>query len=214
MRGVPQAPHAAEDRAAAMRRLSPKECDGARRCYRRDAHDAHDGVEARELRQLPRSAHVEGRAQRMHAVPQERDEPVSDTQPARAQGVYGLPRCSRSGAERGRLPEVPRDDEGNARGARTGAPQGLYGLPQSPRATTRGDAALLRVVLDNLLGNAWKFTGRRDGARIEFGVSSTDGHRAYFVRDNGAGFDMAFASKLFGVFQRLHAATDFEGTGV
>lgn len=77
-----------------------------------------------------------------------------------------------------------------------------------------GDPRLLTAVFDNLLGNAWKFTGRRDGARIEFGVSSTDGHRAYFVRDNGAGFDMAFASKLFGVFQRLHAATDFEGTGV
>ena len=77
-----------------------------------------------------------------------------------------------------------------------------------------GDPRLLTAVLDNLLGNAWKFTGRRDDARIEFGATSNDGHRVYFVRDNGAGFDMAFANKLFGVFQRLHAATDFEGTGV
>ncbi len=77
-----------------------------------------------------------------------------------------------------------------------------------------GDPRLLTVVLDNLFGNAWKFTGRRDEARIEFGATSNDGHRVYFVRDNGAGFDMAFANKLFGVFQRLHAATDFEGTGV
>jgi light-regulated signal transduction histidine kinase (bacteriophytochrome) len=77
-----------------------------------------------------------------------------------------------------------------------------------------GDPRLLAVVLDNLLGNAWKFTGRRDRARIEFGASSTEGHPVYFVRDNGAGFDMAFATKLFGVFQRLHTATEFEGTGV
>jgi PAS domain S-box-containing protein len=78
----------------------------------------------------------------------------------------------------------------------------------------RGDPRLLTVVLDNLLGNAWKFTGKRDVARIELGVSSTDGRPVYWVRDNGAGFDMAFASKLFGVFQRLHATTEFEGTGV
>jgi len=78
----------------------------------------------------------------------------------------------------------------------------------------QGDARLLAVVFDNLLGNAWKFTSKRTGARIEFGETTKDGIRAYFVRDNGAGFDMAYASKLFGVFQRLHAAHDFEGTGV
>jgi PAS domain S-box-containing protein len=77
-----------------------------------------------------------------------------------------------------------------------------------------GDPRLLTVVFDNLFGNAWKFTGRRDDARIEFGVTSSDGHPVYFVRDNGAGFDMAFENKLFGVFQRLHAATEFEGTGI
>jgi light-regulated signal transduction histidine kinase (bacteriophytochrome) len=70
------------------------------------------------------------------------------------------------------------------------------------------------VVLDNLFGNAWKFTGKRDKARIEFGAISNEGQLAYFVRDNGAGFDMAYANKLFGVFQRLHAATEFEGTGI
>jgi light-regulated signal transduction histidine kinase (bacteriophytochrome) len=77
-----------------------------------------------------------------------------------------------------------------------------------------GDPRLLAVVLDNLFGNAWKFSGRRDEARIEFGATSNDGQRVYFVRDNGAGFDMAFADKLFGVFQRLHAAAEFEGTGI
>ncbi len=78
----------------------------------------------------------------------------------------------------------------------------------------QGDARLLTVVLDNLCGNAWKFTARRELARIEFGATSSGGQPVYFVRDNGAGFDMAFASKLFGVFQRLHAVSEFEGTGV
>lgn len=78
----------------------------------------------------------------------------------------------------------------------------------------RADGRLMRVVLDNLLGNAWKFTGRRDPARIELGVETVDGEQAYYVRDNGAGFDMAYAGKLFGAFQRLHDATDFPGTGV
>jgi light-regulated signal transduction histidine kinase (bacteriophytochrome) len=76
-----------------------------------------------------------------------------------------------------------------------------------------GDARLLRVVLENLLGNAWKFTSRRDAARIEFGLKP--GSAGIFrVQDNGAGFDMAYADKLFGAFQRLHLDSDFEGTGI
>jgi PAS domain S-box-containing protein len=77
-----------------------------------------------------------------------------------------------------------------------------------------GDARLVAVVLENLLGNAWKFTSRRPDARIEFGSTRDGGRPVYFVRDNGAGFDMAYANKLFGVFERLHAAHEFEGTGV
>ena len=77
-----------------------------------------------------------------------------------------------------------------------------------------GDAGLLRVALENLLGNAWKFTARHPRARIEFGVTQQDGEAAYFVRDDGAGFDMVYADRLFGAFQRLHSATEFEGTGI
>jgi PAS domain S-box-containing protein len=77
-----------------------------------------------------------------------------------------------------------------------------------------GDGRLLGVVFDNLLGNAWKFTAKRRAARIEFGRSANSGQSVYFVSDNGVGFDMAHASKLFGVFQRLHSADEFRGTGV
>lgn len=77
-----------------------------------------------------------------------------------------------------------------------------------------GDKSLLRVVLENLLRNAWKFTGKQTHARIEFGASEQEDKRAYFVRDNGAGFDMAYADKLFGAFQRLHGGSEFEGTGI
>lgn len=77
-----------------------------------------------------------------------------------------------------------------------------------------GDPRLLGVVLENLLGNAWKFTSKRTQARVEFGHRTEPGRSAYFVRDNGAGFDMAYAEKLFGVFQRLHSASEFEGTGI
>ncbi len=80
--------------------------------------------------------------------------------------------------------------------------------------TTEGDARLLRVVLDNLLGNAWKYTGKRPRARIEFGRMEENGRAAYFVRDNGAGFEMAYAHKLFGAFQRLHSVSEFPGTGI
>ena len=80
--------------------------------------------------------------------------------------------------------------------------------------TTRGDKRLLRIVLTNLLGNAWKFTSKQDQAEITFGSEQRNGEISYFVRDNGAGFDMAYANKLFGVFQRLHTAGEFEGTGI
>lgn len=79
--------------------------------------------------------------------------------------------------------------------------------------TARGDERLLRIVLENLLRNAWKFTGQRPKAIIEFGAVDKP-EPAFFVRDNGAGFDMSYAGRLFGVFQRLHTASEFPGTGV
>lgn len=78
----------------------------------------------------------------------------------------------------------------------------------------RGDPNLLQVVLENFLNNAWKFTSKREQAEIEFGSRDEDHGTIYFVRDNGAGFDMTYAGKLFGAFQRLHAMTEFPGTGV
>jgi signal transduction histidine kinase len=80
--------------------------------------------------------------------------------------------------------------------------------------TGKGDAGLLEIALTNLLGNAVKFTGQREDARIEFGTTEIDGERAFFVRDNGIGFNMASAGKLFGAFQRLHKASQFPGTGI
>ncbi len=77
-----------------------------------------------------------------------------------------------------------------------------------------GDRTLLRLVLQNLLSNAYKFTARQPVARIEVGVDAAHGRPAYYVRDNGAGFDMRFADKLFGLFQRFHSQSEFPGTGV
>jgi PAS domain S-box-containing protein len=80
--------------------------------------------------------------------------------------------------------------------------------------STRGDNRLLRIMLGNFLGNAWKFTSKREQSEIVFGQEQKDGETVYFVRDNGAGFDMTYADKLFGAFQRLHTADEFEGTGI
>jgi len=78
----------------------------------------------------------------------------------------------------------------------------------------RGDVRLLRVALENLLRNSWKYTAKQPRPRIEFATVEGNGERVFMVRDNGAGFDMQYADKLFGVFQRLHSADEFEGTGV
>ena len=84
----------------------------------------------------------------------------------------------------------------------------------TPGMQAYGDERLLRIALENLMGNAWKYTAKHPRARIEMGMTSREGETAYFVRDDGAGFDMAYAHRLFGVFQRLHAETEFEGTGI
>jgi len=84
----------------------------------------------------------------------------------------------------------------------------------APDLRADGDSTLLRLVLQNLLGNAWKFTAKTPQARIEFGARDEKGVHTFFVKDNGAGFDMRFAEKLFGLFQRFHSANEFPGTGV
>jgi signal transduction histidine kinase len=84
----------------------------------------------------------------------------------------------------------------------------------APGLDAEADPRLMRVVLDNLIGNAWKFTRDQPHPVVEVGAEGSDGDRRFFVRDNGAGFDMAYAGKLFGPFQRLHHADEFEGTGI
>lgn len=102
------------------------------------------------------------------------------------------------------------------------APQRQVEVDIMPNVVTQGDRGLLKIALENLLGNAWKYTSKKNNAQIKFGVCNTDitsplylsNVVTYFIRDNGAGFDMSGADKLFNPFQRLHKATDFEGTGI
>jgi light-regulated signal transduction histidine kinase (bacteriophytochrome) len=100
------------------------------------------------------------------------------------------------------------------RDLRERAPERVAEITIASGLAARGDARLMRVALENLLANAWKFTAGRTPARIEFGRTDENGDAAYYVRDNGAGFDMAYADKLFGAFQRLHDAAKFPGTGI
>jgi len=95
-----------------------------------------------------------------------------------------------------------------------GEPDRQVALAVADGLRSQGDPRLLRVLLENLLRNAWKFTGKHATAKIEFGTMHNNGRPIYYVRDDGAGFDMAYAGKLFGAFQRLHAMTEFHGTGI
>ena len=83
-----------------------------------------------------------------------------------------------------------------------------------PLGTVIADQRMLKIVVENLLSNAWKFTSKIDKAKIEIGTQMMQGEKVFFVKDNGAGFDMAFADKIFGAFQRLHNRNEFEGSGI
>ena len=97
---------------------------------------------------------------------------------------------------------------------RTADPNRVVDTVFAENLTCVGDAHLIRLVLHNLLANAWKFSGKREHATIEVGSLTREDELVYFVRDNGAGFDMRYAAKLFDPFQRLHAVTEFDGSGV
>jgi PAS domain S-box-containing protein len=95
-------------------------------------------------------------------------------------------------------------------------PERMVEFAIAPNLVAKGDEKLIQILLDNLLNNAWKYTSKHPKARIEFGAipSEKDNKPIYFIKDNGAGFDMAYADKLFGAFQRLHSEADFPGTGI
>lgn len=130
--------------------------------------------------------------------------------------IDDLLKLSRVNREEFRQEDVPLSELAAAVAAdlRQNHPDQIVELTITPNLHARGDARLLRIVLENLLGNAWKFTSKTASPRITLGSQKEDAGTAFFVRDNGAGFDMRYAGKLFGPFQRLHRLTEFPGTGI
>jgi light-regulated signal transduction histidine kinase (bacteriophytochrome) len=96
----------------------------------------------------------------------------------------------------------------------TGDPSREVAWVAPPGIVAYADPRLLRIAFENLLGNAWKFTARTPNAAIEFGSSLRGSENVYFIRDNGAGFDMQYVDRLFTAFQRLHGDRDFKGSGI
>ncbi|MBI2917868.1 MAG: hypothetical protein HYY01_07710 [Chloroflexi bacterium] len=128
-------------------------------------------------------------------------------------GLLKLSRLTR--AEMRRQPvDLSATAQAIAEALRKSQPERRVAFSIAGGVTANGDPVLLQVVLENLLSNAWKFTSRHATATIEFGATWQDGKQVCFVRDDGAGFEMAYAGKLFGAFQRLHGRNDFEGTGI
>ncbi|HZC18131.1 MAG TPA: ATP-binding protein, partial [Rubrobacteraceae bacterium] len=131
--------------------------------------------------------------------------------------LLGLSRVTRGAMNRERV-NLSALAEEVAEGLREERPEKAVEFSAQKGLEVLGDPRLLRVALENLIGNAWKFTEKEPEARIEFGVDEELSRRGrvpvYYVRDNGAGFEMAYADKLFGAFQRLHGSDEFEGTGI
>ncbi|MBI4989006.1 MAG: PAS domain S-box protein [Rhodocyclales bacterium] len=128
-------------------------------------------------------------------------------------GMIDLAQLTREPIHMGEV-NLSRLAESIARELHGAEPERRVEFTAAPGIRARGDERLLRVVLHNLLSNAWKFTARKDVAHIAFGVRQAGNSLAYFVRDDGAGFDMRYADKLFGAFQRLHGVKEFAGTGI
>jgi PAS domain S-box-containing protein len=128
-------------------------------------------------------------------------------------GLLSLARVTRSELKRERV-DLSRIVRDSAARLRASEPQRTTAVDVQADLHADVDPRLARALIENLLGNAWKFTAKAPAGRIEFGSREKDGGPAFFVRDNGAGFDMAFASKLFAPFQRLHTADEFPGTGI
>ena len=127
--------------------------------------------------------------------------------------LLALSRVSRAELRREEV-NLSRMADAVMRQLRASQPERHVEFVNPPEIVASGDAPLLNVLLENLLGNAWKFTGGRPLARIEFGSVQKDGATVYYVRDDGAGFNMAYGDKLFAPFQRLHSGHEFPGTGI
>jgi signal transduction histidine kinase len=127
--------------------------------------------------------------------------------------LLALSRVSRVELQRERV-DMTRVADAVMKQLRATQPDRVVEFVAQEGVTADGDPTLLRALFDNLLGNAWKFTGARTGGRIAFGTTKQNGSMAYYIKDNGAGFDMAYSDKLFAPFQRLHQARDFAGTGI
>ncbi|ROZ62107.1 PAS domain S-box protein [Ramlibacter sp. WS9] len=129
-------------------------------------------------------------------------------------GLLALANLSRTSLRRDEV-DLSRLARQAVAACRERAPERHAEIAVEPNLFTCGDPRLLSQVIFNLMGNAWKFTARREHARIEIGsLPGEDEQTVFFVRDNGAGFDMAYASKMFEAFQRMHTASEFEGTGI
>jgi light-regulated signal transduction histidine kinase (bacteriophytochrome) len=127
--------------------------------------------------------------------------------------LLDLSQASRSALEREPV-DLSRMAREIAEELRGEAPARRVEVEIAPGLEAFGDRGLLRIVLENLLGNAWKFTSKTGNGRIEVGAAQVGGQTAYFVRDNGAGFEPTRAGRLFSPFQRLHSAAEFSGTGI
>jgi PAS domain S-box-containing protein len=129
-------------------------------------------------------------------------------------GLLGLSRVTRGDLTREKV-DLTRIAQSSGARLREAQPQREVELVVEEGLFVEGDARLVTAALDNLLSNAWKFTGKRPQARIEVGrLEQEEEKPVFFVRDNGVGFDPAYAHKLFGAFQRLHATAEFEGSGI